>query len=67
MIYPNIGFNIIVGEDLIYTDSGYYVLRLMGGWILLIPVYFLLYSFMKTNFGNRYFSSLNSVSSNAGI
>ena len=53
--YPNIGFNIIIGENLVYTDSGYYVLRLMGGWIMLLPFYILLLRFMKNNFGNKYF------------
>ena len=52
--YPNIGFNIIRDGNLVYTDSGYYVLRLMGGWIILIPFYVLLYRYMKMNLGNQY-------------
>lgn len=52
--HSNIGFNIIRNIDLTYTDSGYFVLRLMGGWIILIPYYYLFYRFMKNNFRSYY-------------
>jgi len=52
--HPNIGFNIIRNLKLAYTDSGYLVLRLMGGWILLLPYYYLLYRFMKNNYKRTY-------------
>ena len=56
--HPNIGFNIIRNKDLTYTDSGYFVVRLMGGWILLIPFYYLLYRFIKNNFRSKYLTFL---------
>lgn len=50
----NIGFNIVRNCKLTYTDSGYLVLRLMGGWILIMPLYYLLYKFMKNNLKKNY-------------
>lgn len=52
--HPIIGFNIIRNIKLTYTDSAYFVLRLMGGWILLMPYYYLLYRFMRNNFKESY-------------
>lgn len=52
--HPNIGFNIIRNIKLTYTDSGYFVMRLMGGWLLLLPFYYLLFRFLKNNFKNNF-------------